>query len=100
MRELNDTSFAFWANEQEKINERGYRVFPGNLNGLDSPWGKVELKDEYRDYSNYFWVVEVDGRNFQICGYYDSYEGVELYGNEEWEEVQRLTRTEEYWGPA
>lgn len=64
----------------------------------DSPWGPVEHVDQYRDYSNYYYLIKIDDRYFRYAGYYDSWNGVEWSENYEgWEEVVQKERVEKYW---
>lgn len=59
--------------------------------------------DSYRsegsgDYDGWDYVFGLDDKKYLVSGYYDSHNGAELYDPFDFKEVERMTRTEEYWG--
>lgn len=67
----------------------------------DIPWDFEWAVDEGLDPDDrgaYFIVCKFGNKYFKIDGAYDSWQGTDWYGYEEWYEVEKRQRTEDYWG--
>lgn len=97
MIDLTDKALTEWSRTQGDYS-RGPEFIPN-----ETPWGEFEWAvDEGRDRDNpsvYYIINELNGRFFRADGYYSSWDGTDWSIQDwEWVEVEKKTRTEEYWG--